>query len=171
MHHQAASLSPEAASAIAATVIALIALGVSLWQGHLSKQHNRLSVTPHLRIDWYIEDGAPLRICLRNAGIGPATLREIAIRADGTTFTNAEPLCVENAMAALGIDALNERVYTPDPGEFMAVNEEYRLIEFVHPPPDPALADRAIAALRRAITVRYTSVYGEEQAPVVGPTW
>lgn len=171
MQQEAASLSPEAAAAIAATVIALIALGVSLWQGHLSKQHNRLSVTPHLRIDWHIEDGAPLRICLRNAGIGPATIRQVAIRANGTTYTNAEPLCVENALAALGIDALNQRVYTPDPGEFMAVNEEYRLIEFVHPHRDTALTNRAIAALRRAITVRYESVYGEEQAPVTGPTW
>lgn len=164
------ALSPESAAAVAAAAIGLLALGVSLWQGWVARRHNRLSVTPHLRIDWYIEADSPLRICLRNAGIGPAVIREVAITTGGTTFTNAQPLCFENALEALGIDALNERVYTPDPGEFMAVDEEYRLIEFVHPVQDPALALTAIDGLRRAITVRYTSVYGEDQPPVVGPT-
>jgi hypothetical protein len=58
-------ISSDTVTAIAATVIALLALIVSIWQGVTSREHNRLSVKPHLDIAWIGDTSNELIIGVR----------------------------------------------------------------------------------------------------------
>lgn len=64
--------------AIASGLIALCALGVSLYQVYLSRLHNRLSEMPHLAL--HVEQSlGQYKIQLRNDGIGPAIITSASI--------------------------------------------------------------------------------------------
>jgi hypothetical protein len=79
----------ETIVAVSGVVIAVAALLVAVWQGVVARRHNRISVTPHLRLDSFMGK-LPLSIVLSNRGVGPAIVKDIAIysheRVDGTAL-------------------------------------------------------------------------------------
>lgn len=75
--------------AISSAVIALLAMGATIWQAWVTRKHNYLSVRPLLV--WYIErknssDGAELICLLRNKGIGPAIVTDRYFTINGQRF-------------------------------------------------------------------------------------
>ena len=72
-------------TAIAAAVIALTALTVSVWQGLETRNHNRLAATPIFAFDTFREnEGSQIKrvLCLRNIGVGPAIIKKITYYVD-----------------------------------------------------------------------------------------
>jgi hypothetical protein len=69
-------------TAMAAVAIGVSALFVSLYETHLVRAHQRVSVWPHLQggIAW---DGDTFRVLMVNSGIGPARVEGIRVRVDG----------------------------------------------------------------------------------------
>ncbi len=68
---------------ITGTAIAIAALGLSIWNGHASQYHNRLSVKPRLFIIPQRTDQFPqLGLFLSNKGAGPALVRSWTISLD-----------------------------------------------------------------------------------------
>lgn len=73
--------------ASAAAIIAVCALGVSIWQGWLQRRHNILSVTPHLEL---VVDGTPpseVVIVVKNSGLGPARLESVVANVKGESIS------------------------------------------------------------------------------------
>ena len=70
-------------TAVSGIFIALCALFISVWQGYLSREHNRLSVMPQLAInlDWHFENKSGLFVY--NQGLGPARIKRVSIFLDG----------------------------------------------------------------------------------------
>ena len=64
--------------AISSGVVALCALGTSIWQGYISRHHNLLSVRPHLEIVVSLSRDEGLRFRLVNGGLGPALLDSVS---------------------------------------------------------------------------------------------
>ena len=64
--------------AIASGFIALLALFTTMYQSHLSRKHNRLSVKPHIALHSE-EDGNTFKIIIRNDGLGPAKIDTLEI--------------------------------------------------------------------------------------------
>lgn len=62
--------------AFSSAVIALSALGIAIWQAHLSRRHFILSITPHLVIQKDVASGN-CEFVLENNGLGPAIIEEI----------------------------------------------------------------------------------------------
>ncbi len=62
--------------AIASGLIALLALFTTLYQSHLMRKHNRLSVKPHIAIHSE-EDDNIFTITIKNDGLGPATIESL----------------------------------------------------------------------------------------------
>src|SRR3989344_2263262 len=84
-------ISWEAIAAIASAIIALCALGLSIWQGYLSRGHNRISVRPHLTM-WthkYHGDGLYAADIVNN-GIGPAIIKCFSVKLDGKKIEGKE---------------------------------------------------------------------------------
>lgn len=81
------NLSSDVWVAIAAAMIALCALGVSIQQSRSSIRHNKLSVRPKLTLEYAKLDGAPkIGLSLTNTGLGPAIINKIVIKRTGLSY-------------------------------------------------------------------------------------
>lgn len=69
--------------AIASGIIAILALFATLYQSHLSRKHNRLSIMPHLAIHGEEGENCTFTITIRNDGLGPANIEDLKIHRDG----------------------------------------------------------------------------------------
>jgi hypothetical protein len=79
--------------AIAAAFIATCAFAATLWQGHLARTHNRLSVRPLLvwvRDRAIIDVGTEITVIVRNCGVGPAVIKNKHFTLDDKMFIPPE---------------------------------------------------------------------------------
>jgi len=84
---------------ISTAVIALCALGLSIWQGVLARKHNRLSFRPHLTT-WTHSDAEKGVYVFEiiNNGIGPAIIEEFSIKVDGKLISGEGAESIEKAL-------------------------------------------------------------------------
>ncbi len=74
----------DLAISISAIVIACAAVGISVWQGWVTRYHNKLSVKPILEISASVTDNSPLMgVWVENCGTGPAIIKNMIIYLDG----------------------------------------------------------------------------------------
>ncbi|NNN49718.1 hypothetical protein [Vibrio sp. 2-2(8)] len=67
--------------------IASLALLVAIWQGIVTRKHNRLSVRPRLQFDYLISKNYEVvGLCLRNSGTGPLLIDDIALFRNNKKF-------------------------------------------------------------------------------------
>lgn len=66
--------------AVLAVIVASLAMFVALWQGYLTREHNRLSLRPHLDLTWYFTGSSKsIGMSLSNDGAGPAAIKWIQL--------------------------------------------------------------------------------------------
>lgn len=65
--------------ALASAAVAVCALGVSIWQGYVTREHSILSVTPRLDVHVHISESDDCFIEIKNAGLGLALINAIKI--------------------------------------------------------------------------------------------
>jgi len=70
------SMNSDTIISACAVVIALIALTASFWESHITRMHNKLSVTPSLSIYFDFTNNNEANMYLRSTGIGPAILKK-----------------------------------------------------------------------------------------------
>lgn len=76
---------------IAAMVIGLSALGISIWQGIETRKNYKLSVTPKLIIFCnFLEAGNYSGVGIRNKGVGPAVIESIQYSYENKTYSTTE---------------------------------------------------------------------------------
>jgi hypothetical protein len=73
--------------AIFSGVIALLALITTLWQAHLTREHNFLSSRPVIDIDAEAIPERRIAIIMRNCGPGPAIVRESSVTFRKTKYS------------------------------------------------------------------------------------
>lgn len=97
-------MSANAIIGIAATVIALASLLLSVWVGYQTRLHDHLSVMPRLTlINNFVDSEPEFGILLSNKGIGPAIVRELKISVDGKPVATDQYGGWGNARTQLGI--------------------------------------------------------------------
>jgi hypothetical protein len=152
---------------IMASLIAIFALGVSIWQGHEQRQHNRLSVKPALvfSIDT-ADDGTVIGINLKNAGTGPAIIKQFIISVDNKPVQSSPGKVWESATKILNLTdpKFNFIHYSFDPNDVVAINENIAIwsMEYEN---YQKLGDKEAwkqAVSRIKINVNYKSIYDED---------
>lgn len=95
-------MSWEAIAGFSSAVIALCALGLTIWQAEIARRHNRLSVTPHLTT-WAHSEQATGRhsIEILNNGIGPALIKSFSVEVDGQPIGGEGSEPIEKALEIL----------------------------------------------------------------------
>ncbi len=149
-------------------VISLCAIGLTMYQAYLTRQHNRLSVRPHLV--WHInrERGkASLKMIftLKNEGIGPALIREMYFELDGKRFEADHIEAIESfAKTLLG----KQFVYhiaengLPGIGASMPPSSQVVIAKVAIDCPSTEAYEQVEAIFERAsFKVRYESLYEE----------
>lgn len=155
----------EAVAAIASTVIALCALALSIWQGYLSRKHNRISVRPHLTM-WnhkYHNDGLYAADIVNN-GIGPAIIKCFSIKLDGKKIEGKETEPMVKLLQTLlkGFEYDSRQSFL-SPGYAMAANETRQLVKIRfkgEKKPSPIFIEESFK--KADIYIEYESMYGEK---------
>jgi hypothetical protein len=89
---------------VASAVIALAALGLTVFEGVQNRQHNRLSLAPRLRIDFVIHQHEKVaRITIANVGLGPAILDSVEMLVDGSPVDASRLANVDSMAESIGI--------------------------------------------------------------------
>ena len=96
--------------AMSAVLVALCALVTTLWQAHVARAHNRLSVRPHLA--WNINRvranrGCELVFTLENCGVGPAIVVDRFFSVDGARYPASGHDAVEKLLSTVIGEALS----------------------------------------------------------------
>lgn len=150
---------------ICSVVIALCALGYTIWQGKQAQKHNKLSFRPHLTT-WSHRDSSKgsYAVEIINNGLGPALIESFTIKIDNKVIagTGLEP--IEKALKILfpNHKYQSHHAYMGN-GYSMAPKERCTVmsIQFIEP---QSLTQEAIEhTLDRAdLIIRYKSFYEEE---------
>lgn len=143
---------------ISSLIIALCALIFTIWQTHIQRVHNRLSVKPHLFTFTTRDrnnDIARLQILLKNNGLGPAFINKFQIYYKGQ---ECEPDAAINA--ALG-EWANNSSRTILGEEYAMPEKETKVLLSVT---FPAESDEIINNIEKKIdqldlVIEYSSVY------------
>ncbi len=162
-------LSPDFIVAASAALIALAALGVSIWQGVLTRRHNKLSVTPHLRLDGHLDYRNPIEITLENCGIGPAFIEQFVLELDGKAIGGSRRERIAKLLAALNLEQ-DVYFFTAVQGDSIKPGESQVLLSF----PDSANNVVVNETIREVLPrvkffIIYKSIYGD-RFTTRGPT-
>jgi hypothetical protein len=149
--------------AIIGLIIALGAALTTIWQGFLTRRHNRLSVTPILRIDRNRIPGEPYSIVLRNNGVGPAIIRSIKYLVDGVLIPDNADFQEARAISIIGLNPDHYKLYRLYPGEPFASNESHSIFETMDPIQSNQEARNIDMAFHRlTIEIKYESIYQQK---------
>lgn len=150
----------ELSIAFAAVAIAVVAVGVSVWEGASNRRHNRLAVRPLLAFV-YRQDETNLGFCLRNVGGGPAVLTfyRITIASSDTTVD-----MLDDADSLVDIAGLTDpTVWSAGIGDPVAAGAEEPLLMYadVESLTPDAHAAEVEKLSQLVLYVGYESLYGE----------
>jgi hypothetical protein len=152
-------MKPDTVIALAATVIALSAFIVAVWQGVETRIHNRMSVMPRLRLGLVQRGKEPIRLYALNSGTGPAIIENFVVRRDGETVApSPEVLSGDLAKLSLSGDFFLRVLHA---GDTISAGESLDIIHITLNEIDDAKVDILIGELRRVtIECEYSSIYG-----------
>jgi hypothetical protein len=158
------TLSWETIANIATAVIALCALGLTWWQAAVSRNHNRLSVRPHLTLWRHLDnDNHRYQIDLLNNGIGPAVINSFSVMVDGVEIDGKASEKIEKAVKMLFPNCL----YRLESGyvgkNYIMSEKESRvigLLDFFGKQLTPQIVHDALN--RVDLKIEYESIYGDK---------
>lgn len=154
----------ELVTGISSGVIALCAFVISICQGKQVREHNKLSVRPHLTTWRHSEpEKGFYRLELINNGIGPAVIEGFSIKVDGILVSGERSKPIEKAMEIVlpNLQYQPEQSYL-EKGYVMAPKERCKIfaVQFLgHALPSKEFVDHAIE--RCELEILYKSFYGE----------
>ncbi len=164
-------------------IVALAAIGLSIWEGRESRRYNRLSVLPHLEAsEEMIQQASQRRYAItygiENTGLGPAVIKNLTVFRDGQQIYDA--LAEGGQFSFNGfLDEVNALpfptgsfVHTRGAGELLATNTIHVLFRLYVPEGDslpgwPPGTVRDEVINRYSFLFCYCSVYDENCGEVV----
>lgn len=157
-------MNTETVVTVCAIVIALASLGVSVWQAHVARQHNRHSVRPVLQLQRESYEGARSGIRLLNVGLGPAVVVSTRVTLDGEVVGRWNKACADRVRNGLS-GHLNAVTF----GQADVLQTGYDEYLLSLPSYDPRLHTdiASIFSRRLSIVIDYESLYGGEGFRVV----
>lgn len=145
-----------------AIFISVLALMVSIWQGMVAREHNRLSVTPKLISTPQLEGkGGKNGIYLSNVGLGPAFIQKAYLRVNGKQYNlGANPW--PHALEEVGLKSLCFATSWLPSGAALKSQEEVALIAVTRADLGACYLEamKLISSNEISINIIYESMYG-----------
>ncbi|MDP3148584.1 MAG: hypothetical protein Q8N83_05585 [Ignavibacteria bacterium] len=158
-------MSQELLLGIIGTIIALSAVATTIWQGILTRRHNRLSVKPILRIDRRTIVGEKVSILLINSGVGPAIICCVKFFVDGIVIESNSNIMGAGNLALIKTmqDARKYRIFEIFPQESFAAGEQQALFESIDEIKNEIVMKEIKQSFDRiSIEIEYESIYKEK---------
>jgi hypothetical protein len=150
---------------ISSVLVAMCALGYTIWQGKKAQQHNRLSFRPHLA-SWANEDAEKglYTVELINNGLGPALIDSFTITVDGKIISGKQTEPIEKALKILfpNVPYRSHQEYMSK-GYSMAAKEKCTILAIQFAEPKSLSVEALKHTLNRAdLIIKYNSFYEEQ---------
>lgn len=154
-------------SGVANFLIAFSAMAATVYQGWLTREHNRLSVKPHIRFAPELEGkGKRNGLYIANVGLGPATLTALEIGVKGQRYNLLVPGGLRAAIKAMNVDLKCFSDIQPEVGTVLKAGDFEPIIIPSGPvlEPDPCPAIVALTLMNQSIEVyaAYESFYEQK---------
>ena len=155
--------------AVSGAVIAVAALAVSVYQSWVTRDHNRRSVRPLLRLRLSLRTGQTAGIRLTNSGLGPALITKAMVWLDGKSIG---PYSEDTSNVIRGDQRPRPSATTLTPGDVLATDYDQYILAVA----DFDLAVDWHAAFtnlvreRLVLEIHYTSLYEERSWTARWPT-
>jgi hypothetical protein len=145
---------------VCATIIAVVSLGVAVYQARATRRHNRLTVRPILELRTNFRVGQTAGLQLLNVGIGPAAVTKTRLTLDGEHLGEFDESGVNRVRETL--TAIRPSAVTLGGRPYLAKDYSQYLLSV--PAFDPVVHSEFIDLVRSslAIEIHYESVYGGE---------
>lgn len=146
-------------------IVAIIAIFFTYQQNSLTREHNRLSVIPH--VNSYFSDNKDkglFGVYAVNNGLGMAIIKDLRVFIDGKEIIGKTEDKFLLAINKLGLNDKCFYIMTPRDGDSMAVNEELEFIKIKNREPECflAYADLSHRGSRFNYIIYFESLYGEK---------
>ena len=152
----------------ASNVIAICALGLTIWQAHMSRSHNKLCVQPHLALFFDNSSGGrEFHLTLQNNGVGPALISKFCINIDGREIQKVSPEEKLDIVKKKLFPTFECSLVCCDLGDkdyMMSVGEKLTVLRFVfNDSKSPSINNVDDARNRIQIQIDYESIYKEKR--------
>jgi hypothetical protein len=149
--------------ALASAFIALLVLGLTIWQGLQTRKHNRLSAKPYLDFKWVNKPHNGLRCELNNLGLGPAFLNKVKFYVDDEEIPVKGRECYKSIFEALELNLLLSQVEVLhiESRSAISVGQSDNLVVFCNS--STSESDHKLIASklsRLSVQVEYKCIYG-----------
>lgn len=147
----------ESVTAWVAIAISVLALAATLYQAHLSRNHNRLMVRPHLA-GHGASTGDVYSLTVRNDGLGPAWITGARLYRDGKLLDGEGASLIDQGFAGISGCVLRYREFFYS--EYvLPAGQEIRICEVVY---DPRIRDvDSYLANILYLEIDYRDAYGK----------
>jgi hypothetical protein len=143
-------------------LIAFLALSFTIWQGYLTRKHNRITVKPSLFVfNDFMSGGHDKGIFIVNNGVGPAIIKEIIVVVDGDSVridNNKE--AYERIMQKLDLTSDKVLFKVVPTGFYIPAQKQERFLWSVNGIYRDTVIEKGFNRLNYVI--HYESVYGEK---------
>lgn len=139
----------EKLQSLIAIIIAIVALGISIWQGFEQRQHNRLSVKPLLNFE-VIAHNQTKSIMLSNDGLGPAIIKGFYINLDGDIIDAESQNPWNPVLDKRGLKGQISQMWYMASSSILKPEKSYNLLTWPHD---------SIPELDIQLTIDYESIY------------
>lgn len=147
----------------ASVVIALCALYITLKQLDVSREHNKMSVRPHLITATESDESEGIyKVVLKNNGLGPAQFKKVSLFLDGKVFEINGERKIKDMLSKM-FDKHHYSSKQTDLGNsyVMSPNEEILLLSFNLIEPKSERKNALEIFNRANIAIEYESFYGD----------
>lgn len=91
-------------------LISILALSLTIWQGWMTRKHNRLSTKPFLDFSWQLNSEFQLSCELKNLGLGPALIQKVRYFIEGEEIVIEGRHSYQLLFAKLDLDTLIKKI-------------------------------------------------------------
>jgi hypothetical protein len=149
--------------AICATLIAVVSLAVSVYEGLETRRHYRLSVRPLLKLDVSLHPGQTSGLRLMNVGLGPAVITETHLTVDGQPLGAFSESNVNPVRDSLGL-ASRPAAVTFASTEYLDTNYDRYLLSVEDYDPDVHANFIDLLRRRLRLDIHYESLYDDYES-------
>lgn len=157
-------------TSVVAVFIALLALGLTIWQAHMTRQHNYKSVKPLLSFERYRDPMDPgFGIYLINCGLGPAIIIETKFFVDGKEINKDKINPWFHVLNLLKINVPNIQTGFYENDSVISPGARSTLLT-IDKDTDPTIENQFKLAIPRiGIEIYYESIYGVKDIAILKP--
>ncbi len=154
------SLYTQQITSICLTVIASLAIGLTIWQAIVQRRHNRLGVRPYLDFFFSITTGSA-SIKVKNCGLGPASISSFDMFIEGKSPSQINLHKYQDLNKYLGLDFPVKYSFIKK-GTVIPAGAEIHLISFTIEEYKPERTKEIRDAFRKlSFHIKYSSFYKE----------